>query len=144
MENKITTIEEIISGEVVELPGFYDGKPFIAKLRRPSLLTLCYAGKIPNELLSAAQEIYTSKELGEGKIKEFAEVLNIVAEAAMIEPAYKDIKDYLTDLQIRAIFQYCQFGVKAMLPFLQIQGLFKDVDSGPQDKQTDKPVAKTN
>jgi len=141
-ELKVTKVEDITGGEVIELPPLYNGKPFIARLRRPSLLTLCYAGKIPNELLAEAQIIYEGKGVTEGKIAEYAQVLNIVAEAALIEPKYSDIKDYLSDLHIRAIFQYCQFGVKALSPFCKIQELSEGVDSGKKNEQGSKPGSK--
>ena len=141
-ELKVTKVEDITGGEVIELPPLYNDKPFIARLRRPSLLTLCYAGKIPNELLAVAQEIYEGKGVTEGKIAEYAQVLNLVAEAALIEPKYIDIKDYLSDLHIRAIFQYCQFGVKALIPFLQIQQLSEDIDSGKKNEQGSKSGSK--
>ena len=141
-EPNITKVEDITNGEIIELPPLYNGKPFIARLRRPSLLTLCYGGKIPNELLSVAQEIYEGKGVTEGKIAEYAQVLNLVAEAALIEPKYSDIKDYLSDLHIRAIFQYCQFGVKALSPFCKIQQLSEGVDSGKKNEQGSKPGSK--
>ena len=139
---EITKVEDITGGEVIELPPLYNDKPFIARLRRPSLLTLCYAGKIPNELLAVAQEIYEGKGVTEGKIAEYAQVLNLVAEAALVEPKYSDIKDYLSDLHIRAIFQYCQFGVKALIPFRALQQLSEDIIGSKEVKQGSKSGSK--
>lgn len=130
MDNlKITNIEDIRKlkdGDVIELPSF-DGsvdKPFVARVRRPSLLTLCANETIPNTLLSKAQAIYEGDK--KGSIKEFAEVLHTIAKVALVEPAYDDVKDFLTDEQLTAIFNYTQVGVKALEPFRKLAKEFAD------------------
>ena len=46
---KLTSIEELkkyANGTVVELPSFSEGQPFVARLKRPSLLSMVKQGKI--------------------------------------------------------------------------------------------------
>jgi len=116
---KIDDLKKLKEGEVVELPGFDDDTPFNARLKRPSLLTLCKVGTIPNNLLSAAQKIFEGDK--KGNVKDYGEVLHIVASVAIVEPDYEQIKDLLTDEQLTAIFNYTQFGVAALLPFRKLR-----------------------
>ena len=44
-----TSIQDLISysqGQIVKLPDFSEGQPFYARLRRPSMLSLMFNGKI--------------------------------------------------------------------------------------------------
>lgn len=109
-------------GQVVELPGFFSEKPFVARLRRPSLLALTKSGKIPNALLSAANELFTGKQDKSDPVDltEIMGVLEVICESALLEPTYKDIVDAgltLTDEQYTAIFNFSQRGIKALEPF---------------------------
>lgn len=119
----INDLKKFNDGEVVELPSFDDDTPFVAKLKRPSLLALCKAGAIPNQLLGAAQEIFEGKQ--RSNIKNYADVLDIVIKEALVEPAYDDVKDLLTDMQRIAIFSYTQNGIKGLLPFREIERIQK-------------------
>jgi len=120
---KTSDLKKIKDGEVVELPKFDDGTPFIAKLRRPSLLYLCKSGAIPNELLAAAQEIFEGRQ--KGNIKNYADVLDKVLEVALVEPKYEEVAELLTDVQRLAIFSYTQNGVMGLQPFRKIEELSK-------------------
>ena len=63
-ELKVTSIEELIKyskeGEIVELPPFSEGKPFVARLQRPSMMELAKSGKIPNKLLTSASKLFVN------------------------------------------------------------------------------------
>ena len=53
----ITTLADLQSyaaGTIVRFPDFAEGQPFVARVRRPSMLVLAKQGKIPNTLLAAA------------------------------------------------------------------------------------------
>ena len=125
---KIEDLNKLKEGEVVELPAFDDDTPFTAKLKRPSLLALCKAGAIPNQLLGAAQEIFEGRQ--KSNIKNYADVLDVIISQALIEPAYDDVKDLLTDMQRIAIFSYTQNGIKGLLPFREIERISKDSTLG--------------
>lgn len=109
-------------GQLVELPGFGEGQPFFARLRRPSILGLTKSGKIPNALLSAATELFTGKQ-DKGDpvdLSEIVGVVDVICEAAFVEPTYQQIRSIgleLTDEQLMAVFNYSQRGIKALEPF---------------------------
>mgnify|MGYP001442159968 CR=1 FL=1 len=63
MENqKVSTITELLEstkGTLVQLPDFAPGIPFVAILRRPSMMNLVKSGKIPNTLLNSANQLFS-------------------------------------------------------------------------------------
>lgn len=132
MENqnlKITSIDELKNiGEVVELPAFDEGHPFVAKLKRPSIMAMAKQGKIPNSLLTSANKLFTKGPGGtavadiedDKMMKEMFEVMDLICEAAFVEPKYKELKENgieLTDDQFLFVFDYTQRGVKALEKF---------------------------
>lgn len=124
----ITTISDLQSyaaGTVVRFPDFGDGQPFVARVRRPSMLVLAKQGKIPNSLLTAAGELF-SKGGGaldtdnENMLGDMYSIMDVIATAALIQPTMSEIKSAgieLSDDQMMAIFNYTQAGVKALEPF---------------------------
>lgn len=109
-------------GQLVELPGFGEGQPFFARLRRPSILGLTKSGKIPNALLAAATELFTGKQDKDDPVDlaEIVGVVEVICESAFVEPTYQQIQEIglqLTDEQLMAVFNYSQRGVKALEPF---------------------------
>lgn len=118
----LADLQVYAQGQVVELPGFFSEEPFVARLRRPSLLALTKSGKIPNALLSAANELFTGKQDKSDPVdlSEIMGVLEVICESALLEPTYKEIVDAgltLTDEQYTAIFNFSQRGIKALEPF---------------------------
>ena len=130
-ELKITSIEElknIEKGEVVELPPFVGEIPFVARLKRPSMLALVKSGKIPNSLLTQANKLFVGGVEGvasrgmenEEMLDELFDILDVICEAAFVEPSFKDLRDNgieLTDEQYMAVFTYTQQGVKSLESF---------------------------
>lgn len=124
-ELKVTSIldlQEYAKGVLVELPDFAEGQPFVVRLRRPSMLVLAKSGKIPNELLATADALFngTKKEKNPNALKEITGILEIMADAALAEPTYAEVKEAgldLTDEQFMAIFNYTQAGVRALDTF---------------------------
>jgi len=121
-------IKKISEGEIVEIPSFGGEGTSKVKLRRPSLITLCKTGVIPNELVTTAQKIYEGEKHGD--IKKYGEVLHLVAEAALVEPKYEDVKDLLTDEQLTAIFNYTQTGVLGLMPFRLLRDKLEKLQKG--------------
>lgn len=118
----LADLQTYAHGQAVELPGFFTEEPFVARLRRPSLLALTKSGRIPNALLSAANELFTGKKDKSDPVdlSEIMGVLEVICESALLEPTYKDICDAgltLTDEQYTAIFNYSQRGIRALEPF---------------------------
>lgn len=124
---KVTSLSALkgyTEGQVVELPPFGENLPFVAKLRRPSLLALARQGKIPNDLLNTATELFEGKSR-ENKVdtellRQLYDVIDILCEAAFVEPSYAALKENgieLTDEQMIAVFNYTQSGVRALKAF---------------------------
>lgn len=131
-ELKVTSIDEILKvakGEVVELPGFVEDVPFVARLKRPSMLAMTKTGKIPNELLVEANKLFvngvSAKSINvsdSGMMSNMFNILQVICEEAFVEPTYKELEENgitLTDEQQMAVFSYTQSGVKALAPFRQ-------------------------
>lgn len=123
---KVTSIEDLVKasqGVLVELPPFAEGQPFIARLKRPSMMALIRANKIPNTLISTANQLFakgTFSTKDETSISNLFEVLDVVCEACFVEPTYQQIKDAgieLTDDQLIFVFNYTQKGVTALESF---------------------------
>lgn len=123
---KVTSLEslqEYSQGSVVQLPDFSEGQPFVARLRRPSMMALAKSGKIPNSLLSTANSLFIKGGVDAGNeaaMKEVLEVVDVLCESAFVEPTYSQLKEAgieLTDEQYMFIFNYTQNGVKALKPF---------------------------
>lgn len=127
---KVTKIEDLLKikdGELVELPNFACDIPFVARLKRPSLLGLIKAGRIPNELLDEANGLFTNgvtktvnTSVDREVLSKMFDVLEVMCEECLVDPSYRELKEAgitLTDEQQMAIFSYTQSGVKALQPF---------------------------
>ena len=126
----ITTISDLQSyaqGTVVRFPDFGDGQPFVARVRRPSMLVLAKQGKIPNSLLTAAGELFSKGGGGldvdnENMLGDMHGIMEVIATAALIQPSMEEIRSAgieLADDQMMAIFNYTQAGIKALESFRQ-------------------------
>lgn len=126
---QITSLQNLktyTKGQIVELPPFAEGMPFVARLKRPSMLALVKSGKIPNELLKTANDLFmgrSNKSSGgsnTNELKEMFTIFDALCEASFVEPTWEEIKESgmeLTDDQYTFIFNYSQQGVKALKPF---------------------------
>lgn len=121
----ITDLQSYAAGTVVRFPDFGDGQPFVARVRRPSMLVLAKQGKIPNSLLTAAGELFSKGGASldadnENMLGNMYNIMDIIATAALIQPSMEDIRSSgmeLSDDQMMAIFNYAQAGVKAIESF---------------------------
>ena len=130
----LKTLQEYAEGQVVELPPFGEGQPFVARICRPSMLILAKSGKIPNELLDTANNLFVN---GKPDIKKDLDVLSTVydllevfCEACFLEPTYQELKDIglqLTDEQLMFVFNYAQTGVRALEPFREQSKSFESL-----------------
>ena len=124
--DKVTSIESLrgyMEGQVVRFPDFSEGQPFIARVRRPSMLVLIKAGKIPNSLLVTANKLFLTSSVDEADpqtLDQLFSILDVLCEACLIEPSYQEVKDAgieFTDEQYMFIFNYTQKGIKMLEPF---------------------------
>ena len=121
-------LQAIKQTEVIELPAFEDGTPLNVEVKKPNMMQLIAAGKIPNTLLSSAMELFNGRA-GEkmqkaadnaGDLKDLVGLMNVIAEASLIKPTYKEIKKIgieLTDNQLLGLLMYSQGGIKALENF---------------------------
>lgn len=121
---KLSKLAEYSKGQIVEFPEFGEGQPFVARLRRPSMLSLAKSGKIPNSLLNSATTLFNNDmanaDLNETFLKEMYEVMEVICEASFVEPTYKEIVESgveLTDEQMIFVFNYSQRGVQSLNSF---------------------------
>lgn len=122
--SNIIELKKYVGGAVVQLPDFGPGQPFYARLKRPSMLALVKSGKIPNALLTTANELFTNQAGANTKNKEMLSdlfgVMDTICEASLLEPTYQELKENgieLTDEQLMFIFNYSQTGAKALQSF---------------------------
>lgn len=120
----ISQLSEFAKGQVVKLPDFAPGQPFVVRLRRPSMLVLAKSGRIPNSLLETASSLFnggkTIQTESENQLRDMYNVLEIVAEASLVSPKFSEIKSAgieLTDEQLIAIFNYSQSGIEGLKSF---------------------------
>lgn len=118
---KVTSLSDIrkaADGEIIELPG-WKSDPVFFHLRRPQLTTLVRNGKIPNALMSVVESLFddTKQKKSDTSFGNYAELLHIIAEAALVKPGYEDVKDILTDEQLLCIYQYTQGGLAGLRKF---------------------------
>ena len=121
-------LQAIKQTEVIELPAFEDGTPLNVEVKKPNMMQLIAAGKIPNTLLYSAMELFNGRA-GEkmqkaadnaGDLKDLVGLMNVIAEASLVKPSYKEIKKIgieLTDNQLMGLLMYSQGGIKALENF---------------------------
>lgn len=125
MENNITSLDQLkgyAKGQIVPFPDFGEGQPFVARIRRPSMLALAKSGKIPNSLLNTANDLFAGRGMGkkESAMADLFKVLDVICEDCFLEPTYPELKEAgvnLTDEQYMFVFNYTQKGIKALEPF---------------------------
>ena len=126
----VTSLDDLqnyAQGTIVQLPDFAEGQPFIARLKRPSLLFLAKTGKIPNQLLKPANELFLKGGAGADTedldmMKQMYDVMETIAKSSLVKPTFEDITNagiILSDEQLMAIFNYSQEGAKALKSFRQ-------------------------
>ena len=137
---QITSLEQLQSikqTEIIELPPFEDGTPLNVEVKKPNMMQLMTSGKIPNTLLSSAMDMFNGK-VGQkmekaanniSDLKDLVGMMNVIAEASLIKPTYKEIKSLgidLTDNQLMGLLMYSQGGIKALENFRNQQA---DIES---------------
>ena len=124
---KVTDFEKLktMAGvREVEMPGFVAGETVVFRMKRPSLLSLASSGKIPNVLMGEVNKLFTEgiseETMDKDSMKELHEILELMANEALEEPTYQELKDNgieLTDEQLMFIYNFSQRGLTALFPF---------------------------
>lgn len=133
---QITSIDEWRerSQPLVDIQGFEPGEYLTVRLKTVNLLDLVKTGKIPNALLEEATKLFTGARREGGQIDEskiiqnlgdtngVMQIIDTVVESAMVEPAYNDVKEFITEAQKMEIFSWTQGGVNSLKTFREEQG----------------------
>lgn len=133
----LETLKQMKKTEIIELPAFDNGTPFVAEVKRPNLMNLITSNKIPNTLLNSAMTVFSNGVAGAADeamkdvktLKDLAGLMDVLAEHTLVTPSYKDLKDNnieLTENQLVDIMNYMQGGVKALTTFRNKQKRTKD------------------
>lgn len=132
MNNNIITAEQFRqkSFQIIPLPGFgKHAEPIYVQIRSAGVMNLIANGRIPNTLLGKVTELFgetqevTKDNLdmksitddqkrkaleklnkSDSGIQDMAELLRVFAEAALVQPTYAEIGEYMTDDQLMTIF----------------------------------------
>jgi hypothetical protein len=144
MENSVTPLETMriaSMGNLVTMPGFGDGDTITVRLRKPNLLTLMKSGKIPNQLMNTATELFqgTKRQGKTGftaeELADIGSVMMLFCEASLVEPTYKEMADAgieLTAEQMNFIVSYGQGGVKSLESFRGLRENTVATDNGSE------------
>ena len=115
---------------IIPIPGFRQfAEPIYIQIKSTGIMNLLANGRIPNTLLGKVTELFgdnskvekdsipttdiTSAQRQEALdkltksdsgIQDMAELLRVFASAAMVNPSYDEVKEYMTDDQLMAIF----------------------------------------
>ena len=132
MSNNIITAEQFRqkSFQIIPLPGFgKDAEPIYVQILSPGLMNLIAKGRISNTLLGKVTELFgetqevTKDNLdmksitddqkrkaleklnkSDSGLQDMAELLRVFAEAALVQPTYQEVGEYMTDDQLMTIF----------------------------------------
>lgn len=99
-------------------------------VQKPSLLAIARKGKIPNALMAEVSAMFgetaknqkATENLVNDNFSDLVELVEAMCEAAVVEPKYADIKDYLSDEQKFEIFSFTQADVNEVAPSLSAKG----------------------
>lgn len=150
MNNNIITAEQFRqkSFQVIPLPGFGEGaEPIYVQIRSAGVMNLIANGRIPNTLLGKVTELFgetqevTKDNLdmksitddqkrkaleklnkSDSGIQDMAELLRVFAEAALVQPTYAEIGEYMTDDQLMTIFSAMYGEVASVESFRSNEG----------------------
>lgn len=117
---------------IIPIPGFKDGDANIMiQVKASGIMNMLANGRIPNTLMGKVTELFgdtkkagkdelpaNMKDISEDQKKnalaklqgsesgltDMAELLKVFAEATMVSPKYDEVKDYMTDNQLMAVF----------------------------------------
>lgn len=134
---RIATIEDFKNHatRIIQIAGFTEGSERInVRVKNVSMLKIVGSGNLSNNLVSSVMELFgegnkkKSKKVKEESAMEtitqnpeqmagMIQLMEKFAESALIEPAFADIKDYITDEQLMDIFTATQEGVTELDTF---------------------------
>lgn len=123
----LATVKEYADGAVIELPPFSAGQPFVARVRRPSMLRMVSDGTFSNPLLETVNILFNGDDEDRKKqtenpenMKNMYSVLETLAESMLVEPTVEQLHEKgleLTDEQLMFLYMYQQRGALVLKSF---------------------------
>ena len=145
----VISIEEFkkLSSREVKIHPFIVGEePITVRVKSTGIMNLISNGRIPNQLMSKVTELFgdttavakdsnpgeitdeakaaamSKLQANEGSLGDMAALMKIFAENALVEPAYSEIGEYLTDEQLSDLFSAAMGGIIELEPFHDDEG----------------------
>jgi hypothetical protein len=118
----------------------------VVEIQNPSLLRMVQEGKIPNPLLPVAAQLLGKKPPDKPKdekklileeLKYNADVIEIYLIAALVNPRYEEVKDFLTDRHKTEIVMKAKEGVEELANFSE-QAIAKESSTPAQPLTSDQ------
>lgn len=145
-KRQVTSLEDLKaqSEPLVDIPGFDTGQTITVKLRKPRIMEMVAAGKIPNHLMGVAATVVkgqgnkNQKKLSEEEeMKMLLDTMDLFVRVCLVEPKYEDVKEILTEDQKGYIMEW------AMGTVDQLNNFRNDTADGPNDNDSPKTPAST-
>lgn len=122
MSTSLEELKKIKLTEEKQLPPFIDGTPFVAELKKISLVDVICNSHVPNPIIKTVMKVLGDNKSQNSELQDQAidQIMNdspaetmkfmfTVVEKSLVSPTYDEIKQCgvsLTDAQIFAIFSY--------------------------------------
>jgi len=109
---------------VIEIPDFEGTGTIKVRVQKPRLMAMAAQGKIPNYLLGVVNDMMfgRKKEKKEPKLEDVTKVYELYCRACLVEPAYDQFKEIITDEQMQAIFDWAMGGTRELETFRTDEG----------------------
>lgn len=121
---KVFNIEQMkeLAYSILAIPSFDNAGTINVKVQRPRLLDMARQGKIPNHLLGIANQMLVGKKNADKmndkeSLEQIAGMMELYARACLVEPAYEEFKELITDEQGDAIFAFAMGEVSKLDSF---------------------------
>lgn len=107
--SEILSIDQLkkMATTVIEIPDFNNEGVIKIRVQKPRMLAMAAQGKIPNHLLGTVQDLlFPGRKKGEPKPEDVGKTYELYCRVCMVEPTYEEMKDIITDEQMKAIFDW--------------------------------------
>jgi hypothetical protein len=109
---------------IIEIPDFEGAGTIKVRVQKPRLMAMAAQGKIPNHLLGVVNQMMFGKknQNNEPKLEEVTKIYELYCRACLVEPTYEEFKEFITDDQMQAIFDWAMGDAKKLETFRTNEG----------------------
>jgi len=120
--SEILSIEQLkkMATTTIEIPDFEGTGTIKVRVQKPRLMAMAAQGKIPNHLLGVVNQMMFEKNSKKEKKTDIIDIIKIYelyCRACLVEPSYDEFKDFITDDQMQAIFDWATRDAKNLENF---------------------------